>query len=358
MSGRSELLGNGWIWAKIHEHVKNVGNISVLQPSSIMFILGAPGIGKSTAVRNECSVYDTVWLDTEVCCNSQELHKHFETACKTKLLQRLFETSQDRVLIIDEMEALFQLDRNIGTTLEHLITKAKLPNIPIVCIGHTTIEKRLRQWFPKSQFFVCTTPSDANIFLWLRQEFGDQMKMDTEALMTVAENCQGNLSHAIQSLELDTTHSIMDREPVFVDLFQKTLSRHDIQRVLQEDPWLHPLRFHENVIKELSNRKGTLKDKEKYYVKVLETICTWDQFMSQNDGWFDISYPLEPVAMVIHMLYVFAKKCKQETKEIADFTKLFSSLSLQKKQEKIMYNDSIGFPWKHTQIFCDYIKYK
>lgn len=356
MSEAAELLGNTWIWGKIHEHVQQTSHQSLLQPSSWMFILGAPGIGKSTAVRKECAVYDTVWLDTSVCCSGQELQKHFETACKTKLIQRLMEVHQDRVIVIDEVDALLQLDRNIASTMETMVNKGKLPHIPVICVGHTNVEKRLRQLFPKSTFYICTTPSDANIFLWLRREMGSQM--DTQSLMTIAENCQGNLTHALKAFAMESTHSYMDREPLFADLFERNLKTTDIQRVLQEDPWLHPLRFHENVIKELSNRKGASKDKEKYYLKVLESLCTWDQYMSVNDSWYDVSYPLEPVAVVIRMLYQFPKKCKQETKEVSDFTKLFSNLSLQKKQEKIMYNDSMGFPWKHTQIFCDYIKYK
>jgi hypothetical protein len=138
----------------------------------------------------------------------------------------------------------------------------------------------------------------------------------------------------------------------FEDMFSTTDGQ-TLRNLLADDPWLHPLRFHENVIKDMTRRVGSQVHKHVVYKNIVERICHWDMFMQHVD---DGTLPIEYVIYTIRTLPALKKTAAPPS--TCEFTKLFSHLSLQKKHEKLLYSDDTGFPWIHAQIFCDYIKYK
>jgi hypothetical protein len=117
------------------------------------------------------------------------------------------------------------------------------------------------------------------------------------------------------------------------------LNRYIIKNIISIDPWLIPLKFHENLIIELNNnRKGSKIDKFKFYNLFMKYLCYFDKLMYNND--IDIATDYF-ASMIIHLLtYVPSKK--NVNIQIKNFTKILSYLSLQKKYIKQTY--SLNFP--------------
>jgi hypothetical protein len=353
-------LGNGWIWKQLETHIQ-VDKVS-LSPESCVFVLGASGIGKTFTVGKVCSDVDVCWIHSHNCSNAKEFHDILEKRLQTNLVQRLTQTSQKRVIVIDELDTLLQLDRNIMTALNDMLEK-KRSHQPVICIGHHQLEKKIKSTFPKSQVFVCTPPSETEICLWLRKVSDGACSYET--LLQIADACNGNVMYALQLLEMETKTTCgddgskmvgdkMDDNIQFQRLFQNP-TRDEAVKILLDDPWLNPLRFHENLPKELTQRKGLMMDKERFYYETLEALCEWDSMMKEG---MEPMIAIEHVASMVVQLQRLEKKKRQTDVSLTDFTKVFSSLSLQKKHEKLMYSTNLEFPWSHAQIFCDYIKYR
>ena len=103
------------------------------------------------------------------------------------------------------------------------------------------------------------------------------------------------------------------------------------------DPWLIPLRFHENLIKELKIRKSTIKKNNEYYNKFMHNLLFFDLLMYKNS----INIASEFFTSSIYHLTQMPIKSKQIS-DISVFTKMLSYLSLQKKYMKKSY--STNFP--------------
>ena len=103
-----------------------------------------------------------------------------------------------------------------------------------------------------------------------------------------------------------------------------------------------PLKFHENLIKDLANRKGTYKKKNEYYKNFMEMMCYYDYYMFKNN----IDACINIFTSYVYYLSLFEYK-KGGISRMGSFTKILSYLSLQKKNIKATYNSS-NFP--HYQI--------
>ena len=103
-----------------------------------------------------------------------------------------------------------------------------------------------------------------------------------------------------------------------------------------------PLKFHENLIKDLENRKGTYKKKNEYYKNFMEMMCYYDYYMFKNN----VDACINIFTSYVYYLSLFEYK-KSAISSMGSFTKILSYLSLQKKNIKATYNSS-NFP--HYQI--------
>jgi len=196
-----------------------------------------------------------------------------------------------------------------------------------------------------------------DIFLWLKQTYHH---IPVSRLYEIAELCDGNLNRALHFLnDLQTVaadKSENDKAYEFGCVFSDP-NIHGIRSVFADDPWLQPLRFHENVPKDLAQRRGGNSEKELLYRHILSHMCNWDGFMtSHKDDEYDI--PIEYISHVALLIHKLKPKKTKDTENLSDFTKLFSNLSLQKKQERVTYASNSEFPWNYAQIFCDYVRYK
>ena len=99
------------------------------------------------------------------------------------------------------------------------------------------------------------------------------------------------------------------------------------------ESWLIPLRFHENLIIELKNRRTTLQNKNELYKNFLYDLCVFDVLMNNNA----IESAIDIIVSNVYFLSLIPNK-KNTKSNLDNFTKLLSYLSLQKKNIKKSFN--------------------
>lgn len=333
------ILGNKWIWQDVEKHITS--------HKGIIFVLGSTGIGKSFTTRTICEHYgvDAFYIDSTNCSSSKEFVDVMNKQIQTRIIQSLAQETKRKVIIVDELETLMQFDRGILGALHNL----RNVSVPIVCLGNKTLEKKITQVFTGSVVHMCVAPCETDICIWLKS-YTSGTNVPCKELLDVAERSNGNLHTAIQLLS--NVGASKDQQQVFEDIYT-TINREQIARLLEEDTWLSTLRFHENLPKDMTLRQGTKTAKVNLYSVILDSTIVWDALMSKNHS----AIALEVITQAVVLLQSLPRK-KGQTLNMSSFTKLFSNLSLQKKNEKKTYSTDSGFPWAHAQIFCEYIKYK
>lgn len=327
-------LGNAWIWQEVDKHLQT--------GTGVLYVLGPAGIGKTHIIKELCRHHDmeVFWIDSYNCASNKELQDMLVKQTSTNILQCLQQSSGKRCIIIDELETLTQFDRNILATIE---TFEKC-HIPFVCIGNKSLEKKI------AKALVCTAPTEADICVWLKAHTDG--KIPCAEVLQIAETCNGNLHTALQMASKVTDKH--DVQLTVDDMFVATC-RDEICCIINEDQWLIPLRFHENLPSDLSTRKMTPTQKQRFYHSVLESFVCWDLMMQHGSS----AIAIETIASsIIRLNNIPTKSGNAQKADMSSFTKLFSNLSLQKKNEKKTYSTDSSFPWTHAQIFCDYIKYR
>lgn len=333
-----------WNWMQLRAAIER-------QQTGFLFVIGATGVGKTYAVSEITSslCMDVFLIDSRNCASAQELRTLLQRQLGSNLLQSIAQEQRRRVVIIDEIDSLYNFDRSVFSVL----TEIRNPAFLVICTGHASMDKKIRSVLPDAAIIVFSAPSEQDICIFLRSQFPDA---SFAAVVKAAEACNGNLAHAIRTMHLDTPTQT-DETLEFGRIFNTT-DRTYIMKIMSADPWLNPLCFHENVPKDLATRHGTVATKERMYTTILQSLCDWDMMMQHVD---DPSIALEVVVSSVLQLQSLQRKktaTAVASKDMKDFTKLFSNLSLQKKNEKTMYSGHRGFPWMYAQIFCDYIKYK
>jgi hypothetical protein len=111
--------------------------------------------------------------------------------------------------------------------------------------------------------------------------------------------------------------------------------------VFSEDPWLHPLRFHENLAHEWGERKGLVGKKHQIYQSIMTNICIWDVLMSHSKGG-DLQLPTEFIAHTAPYLALMERK-KNAKPPTDEFTKMFSHMSLEKKNQMSVFENDLQY---------------
>ena len=350
---------------------------------SVLFILGNSGTGKTHMVRTICEArdYDLQILHSQNCENSRALADRLGKMTRTRLVQTFAGTTRPVVILIDELDTLIQMDRMMLSTLTDVLHGKTLPHVALIAIGAPAQEKKLGAFKAANcQIIYCFPPSDADLFLFLRARNAalsdSEARIPADRLMEMAEEaacsfhaaCRlwdrailGSASTSAKATEGAAPSAVA---PEFHSIFRATPTAvATVARVFSEDPWLAPMRFHENLIKEISNRKGLVKDKMRVYRELLRSLCDWDQWMiagvmddspseTADAGGPDPSDYL--ARCVVGYLSELQRKKNATVTDIdlQDFTKVFSQISIQKKQERATYcATDAGFPWADAQIF-------
>lgn len=340
------LPNNDWIWKEVVSYVAERP-----KTTDAICVIGASGIGKTHRIKGlvEELGWDAYWIHSANCQSAKEFRDMLVKGLKTNLLSNLAQVTAQKVVIIDEVEVLLQLDRTMSTALSDAIYEHRNSKGRIVLIGNSVIEKKMNSMRGTVRMLQCCTPSDADMFLWCKDHAPKGMKKTM--IMDIAEASQGNPGNALSMMKTKS-------QPIFDTFKAVQVTERDLLRLkLLDDPWLYPLRFHENLVKEVAKKKGTKVEKQKLYSSVLKMLCDWDLWMCAGcDPNIAVEHVLNAMTTVLQTLDN-KKGCEKDV-VYEDFTKVFSNLSLQKKQERTLYARTTDFPWMHAQIFCDYKHYK
>ncbi len=338
------LFNNQWIWKEV------TALLRAPRAFDAIFVLGPPGVGKTFQMQQlvEELGIDAYWIHSSNCNNAKEMRDMIQKGLKTSLLSSLAQTVATKVVIIDELEVFLQMDRMMASALTDAFVAHREASGHIVLLGDSVLEKKVSNMKGNLKIYECSMPTPADMFLWCKERAPKTMKKTL--LMEIAEASNGNPGYALQMVK---SKGAMGTSVVKTADNEKTVAR----ARLADDPWLYPLRFHENLVKELSKKKGTKQQKTEIYRTCLDILCEWDYMMANVE---DPMCALEHVcnAMTVVLPSIEYKKGAHKDTASDEFTKIFSNLSLQKKQERNLHANGLNFPWMDAHILCDYRKWK
>ena len=332
------LCGNKKQYAAIKEwilsqYTRNDVKISI---DNFLFVTGNSGIGKSFSILHICEELElhVVYLTTNNCSSSAELMDNVIKCTTSSMIQVLTNDKRKKILIIDEFESMMAIDRTINTTLLNILIDKKMKSIPIICISSIEIVKKIGTIKKKCQIIELNNPEDNDIFVLLKSLYPDK---PDDIISDIVTNSQCNISQSFQKIENCSFNNFdkMDETLNISYLYGNVFDRRNIVNILMNDPLLIPLRFHENLIKELKIRKSTIKKNHDYYKHFIRNFLFFDILMYKNI----IDIASEFFTSSIHPLTKMPIKPHQIS-DISGFTKMLSYLSLQKKYIKKSYSTS------------------
>jgi hypothetical protein len=341
-----------WIQDRIHP--------KTLTSSSILVLIGPVGSGKTHGVLSLCKqLGKTVhMIDSNTVENFKAAREKIVKLTSANVATQFQSTQRsDQVIMVDAMETLLTMDRSFLHSFQKLLDTTTLPTMPVIITVQTIEKKRVLDAFANATVIELNIPNDADMLLLLRRISNGSVSV--ELLSDIVTHSCGNISVALHMLEMEKVGK--DAEPGLTAKNSKnnvdkisTLSDvyiHSCPRmayyVFCEDPWLHPLRFHENLLAEWSERKGIIAKKQQVYLSLMKDICTWDMFMSHFKG-ADLQIPTDFIAHSVHHLRSLERK-KNANPPADEFTKMFSHLSLEKKNSVAAYEseyDTFGSYYK------------
>ena len=362
------IFGNTFCFEDLYRWIENstnnISNKKATDQSSCVILIGPPGVGKSYGVERMCDQLgiSIKRIDSTNCHSTKDMCDLLTKMASTNLEDSLLEKETKRIIFIDEFEVLVGLDRNMPSILyQHLDcsnakTRTKpMPYIPVVVACNTNIEKKLGDLRRGCRCICLRNPDDADVMLMLRwhaQAIG--MDAPSDLILSISEIVQGNMQQAVrilayelvrisQNIKTTCKHATIDRMPD-IDVLYTSPNRSTARMIFEEDMWMNPLRFHENLPAEIETRRGTRAKKATVYSEILRCLIEWDVMSTSiEDGCTEIS--TEHLCRAPYLLEQLKRRKDGNQTSMVHFTKTLSQMSLQKKMEKQSYNDD--FPWKH-----------
>lgn len=352
-----------WIDDRVHHPS------AYMDRNSCLVLIGPPGIGKTYGLEKVCEDLGVhiKKIDSANCHSIKELADLFVKMASTNLQDVIQQTVRKNVLFIDEFEILIQLDRNIPSSLYQLISadlskKKPLPYMPVVIACNDNMEKKLGDIRRFCKTIHLKPPTEADVLLMLRAYSQlHRLNVPGEVILHISESVSGNMQQALQMLQIELLRSngegmdtTIDSMPDIHVLYQNP-SRKVAYQLFGEDAWMNPLRFHENLPKEMDMRKGTRQKKDLVYSRMLRCMLDWDAMVNRDDECLDIAMT-HLCNAPCYFLPQLERKKRAEDASMNEFTKTLSQMSLQCKLKRHTYKDS--FPWAHVGNYCYTIKKK
>jgi len=326
------LCGNHKIYNLIFDWLKNIDYTSRISEQSCIFVSGFPCTGKTYSLNKICKHANChiINIDNNNCYNSSQLKDMIFKAATSSLVQIFTDASNNKVIIIDNFDAIFAGDKTINTTLLKILTDKKLKNIPIICITNNEIQKKLGDIKKACKIYDLCIPTKEEVIYFLKPR-----NLTIKTINLLYDNSNGNLDKLLQDIEQDDIvykHE-KDKNCDINILYEYDFDRECVRQLILTDTWLIPLRFHENIILELANRKMPLCKRREYYKTFINVLCLYDLYMYKNN----IDTAVELFTYNVYFLSILKYK-KLNVSNINNFTKILSYLSLQKKNIKTSYN--------------------
>lgn len=321
----------------------------------LIFVCGNSGIGKTYSVKYICETLNLFieYLSSNNCHSSEQLNDYIMKFSSSSLLQTLTNNKNPKIMIVDDFDAMLSNDRTINSMLCNILSSKKIKRIPIICICSNEMMKRIGSIKNKCKILYLENPSINDIHITLKKIY------PSKEITKVLFNTSKNLLQCINQVEqkdcylFDNIDDIIDVDILYGNVYD----RNKLIRVIMTDPWIIPMRFHENMIIELKNRKITIQKANKLYDTFIYNLIFHDMLMHRTYAYTHVS---EIFADIIYPLLTTPLK-KNTKPEIANFTKLLSFISLQKKNIKKNYTQN--FPLYqinnyHINMCINYIFFK
>jgi len=331
-----ELCGNiqkydeivSWIQSKTQDYVSKICFDDVL------FVTGNSGIGKTYSIKKICQdlTLFVTYISSNICYNSNELIDHIIKASSSSLLQTLTNNHNPKIIIIDDFDSIITIDRTVNSSLINLLTTMRIKRIPIICISSCEVIKRVGSIKNKCKIIELFDPESDDVQKTLKQKFPK-----CKNIKKIVKNNK-NLSQCIKQIEYSET-DFFDNMDDLINvniLYGNDFQRNRITKTILTDPWIIPLRFHENIIIELKNRKITISKCNILYKHFLINFIIYDMMMYKtNSSNLVVDYFTSIIYDFLNLENKKDKRCN-----IANFTKILSFISLQKKNIKRNYTKS------------------
>jgi hypothetical protein len=328
------LCGNHNIYSSILIWLKTFNYDIKISEQSCIIVAGPTSIGKSYSINSICNYlnYEITLIDNNNCYNSQYLKDIIYKSTSSSFIQILTNNFKKKVIIIDNFDSLFISDKTINLTLLRILLDNKLKNIPIICVSNNDIIKKIGDIKKVCNIYTLSTPNDEEI-----TEILQGKNVDIHNIDKLCSNSNGNLNKLFRDIHNDNndilySDSIENASDINI-LYGNTFNRSQTKKILIKDPWMIPLKFHENLIINLNNRNISLNKYNEYYKSFMYIMCIYDYYMFKEN----IEFCVELFASKVYFLSILKYK-KNAASNIGNFTKMLSYLSLQKKNIKNNYN--------------------
>jgi DNA polymerase III delta prime subunit len=342
------LFGNTLCFESLYRWLRDAASTG----QACLLMTGPTGTGKTYGVEQMCSQLGMVIrrIDSTNCHSIRELEDMLNKAVHTTVEEALLQQGAKRVLLIDELEVLLQTDRNMPSVLFQAVQEMEKnggTHPPILVCCNSSAERRIGSIRRAWRCIDLRPPSEAEVLLMLRSHTKKRgIRVGAETLLTISEGAGGNMHHALNMLQLGMSNAVIDQAPPIEALYDNP-SIQTAKRLFQEDMWMTPMRFHENLPCELHYRTGGRAKKSKAYSDILRCMMEWDVMMGSahaDENMEDIF--LEHLCRApCHLLSSLPRRKTNKTANMDAFSKTLSQMSLQKKMDKKTYEDD--FPWKH-----------
>ena len=335
---------------------KPIESGETLHYKHICIVIGDGGIGKSYGIESAAKSTSKILyrLNDLDCNNSKHLRDLLYKITSSHIVSQIekIENSQ-KIIWLDDFDSYIIFDRTFLHTLQDILDNAKIPAIKIIISTTAADVKHYTKFYNMGLIIKLKTPDSGDVIVFLRKTFP---KVPVKIITRIADLSNGDLSSAKYMIELENSTSStskisglfikksVDKFPQLLNLFDSDYDINDGRFIFDQDPWLHPLRFHENVLHELNIRQGLQINKNTTYTQILKLFCDWDQLMAYskiNDN-HGMHIAIEIISHVPYYLQKFPKK-KTAIASMDEFTRMFNYLSLKKKNAVALYIPD--FPW-------------
>ena len=297
-----------------------------LSYNSCLFITGNSGIGKSYRINKLCNDLNLfiININSYNCCSSKQLTDLLFKAFVSSLIQQLTNNTQNKIIIIDEFETLLSFDSTMNIHLLNFLTTVH-KHIPIICI----VSNNIKLGEIKKQCILYELPILNNIEIHnILLNYNPNINLTNATNIAIQSNY--NIKTCIQIIT-NTYYNNNDKIFDIAELYASNFNRDNFKRIIYKDQWLIPLKFHENLINELDNRNSLKINKNNFYKNFISNFCLFDIIMNKNN-----EIAIDYFISIIHELFLLKHK-NNKNHSMANFTKLLSYLSLQKKNNKKIY---------------------
>jgi len=285
----------------------------------MLWLVGGVGTGKASLIKSWAAEQDWelfVITPDVYSCGKEVVDQLFKVANTQSFLNAFEGKTRTRAALIDDLDVFASMDRGFFGAIAESFRQMDWRGMPVIGVGNVTLEKRLRD-LKKGTVLKLISPANDDITQWA----------GGAATPTQITECQGNMAYLRMLVKLSTqapqaqapqaserssgrgggrnsgrsggrgggrgrknqtTASVaheqtIDRALGLGNMFcDPPLPRHVLRHIMLDDPWFHPLRFHENTVAEMAHRRGSGVNKLRVYAKLIDTLIAWDTIVAHD----------------------------------------------------------------------------